>query len=174
LIALKTCIKSLILLAFVVTLIGCVADEQADQVWDIGWKDLVPKSQTFSPERIQFEAIHTGLAVREQYIGSVVPELNGRRVKISAFVSALKGDAGALNELMLVPYFGACIHVPPPPSNQIIYFESAEKPVSVKELNLQRPVSATGILFTDEVHHDVAQAGYRMKIESVEQFDFKQ
>jgi len=172
LIALKTGIKSLIPLAFVVTLIGCIVDEQADQVWDIGWKDLVPESQTFSPERIQFEAIHTGLAVPEQYIGSVVPELNGRRVTITAFISALKGNNDALNELMLVPYFGACIHVPPPPSNQIIYFESDEEPVSVKALNLQRPVLATGTLFTDEVNHDAAQAGYRMKIESVEQFHF--
>jgi uncharacterized protein len=32
-----------------------------------------------------------------------------------------RGPDGLLSEFFLVPYFGACIHVPPPPPNQIVY-----------------------------------------------------
>ena len=31
------------------------------------------------------------------------------------------GKDGLVSEFFLVPYFGACIHVPPPPPNQIVY-----------------------------------------------------
>ena len=34
---------------------------------------------------------------------------------------ALEGDAKTITAFLLVPYFGACIHVPPPPTNQVIY-----------------------------------------------------
>ena len=45
----------------------------------------------------------------------VVAELNGKRVKIGGYVVPLDFDATKVTEFLLVPFVGACIHVPPPP-----------------------------------------------------------
>jgi hypothetical protein len=56
------------------------------------------------------------------------PTLNGAEVKLAGFVVPLERDGDALREFLLVPYFGACIHVPPPPANQIVHVV-ASKPI---------------------------------------------
>ena len=47
--------------------------------------------------------------------------LDGRRVRIPGFVVPLDDaqDEGA--EFLLVPYYGACVHTPPPPPNQMAF-----------------------------------------------------
>jgi hypothetical protein len=51
----------------------------------------------------------------------IVPAINGSRVRIAGFMVPLDGIRGQITEFLLVPYFGACIHTPPPPANQIIH-----------------------------------------------------
>lgn len=52
----------------------------------------------------------------------VNPKLNGSWVRIPGFVVPLEMNPnGTVRKFLLVPYFGACIHVPPPPPNQIVY-----------------------------------------------------
>ena len=50
-------------------------------------------------------------------------QLVGKSIKIPGFAVPLEGDDGFeyIEEFLLVPYFGACIHVPPPPPNQVIH-----------------------------------------------------
>jgi hypothetical protein len=56
----------------------------------------------------------------------VNPELNGNKVRIPGFVIPIEqGDKG-VDEFLLVPYFGACIHTPPPPANQIIHVKLSD------------------------------------------------
>lgn len=50
----------------------------------------------------------------------VVEALDGRQVRLPGFVVPLEMDTTQTREFLLVPYFGACIHVPPPPANQTI------------------------------------------------------
>jgi hypothetical protein len=48
--------------------------------------------------------------------------LADQEVRIPGFIVPLElDDAGKVTEFFLVPYFGACIHVPPPPPNQMVY-----------------------------------------------------
>lgn len=47
--------------------------------------------------------------------------LDGVQVRISGYVVPLAGDMHGLTELLLVPYFDACIHSPPPPANQVVW-----------------------------------------------------
>jgi len=47
--------------------------------------------------------------------------LDGAAVRIPGYVVPLEENSRGLKEFLLVPYFGACIHSPPPPSNQIIH-----------------------------------------------------
>ena len=55
---------------------------------------------------------------------SVVTEFNGKRVRIGGYVVPLDFEATTIKEFLLVPFVGACIHVPPPPANQIVYVKS--------------------------------------------------
>ncbi len=47
--------------------------------------------------------------------------LDGRAVRLAGYVVPLEARAGELREFLLVPYYGACIHSPPPPANQVVH-----------------------------------------------------
>ena len=49
------------------------------------------------------------------------PEIDGKAVRIPGYIVPLDQNSEGLKEMLLVPYYGACIHSPPPPSNQIIH-----------------------------------------------------
>jgi hypothetical protein len=51
----------------------------------------------------------------------VNPALVGQRVRIPGFVVPLEDTKDGIREFLLVPYFGACVHSPPPPANQLIH-----------------------------------------------------
>jgi hypothetical protein len=53
-----------------------------------------------------------------------VTALDGERVKMPGYVVPLEQTKDGLKEFLLVPYFGACIHTPPPPANQIVHVRS--------------------------------------------------
>ena len=62
--------------------------------------------------------------IKEQRIKkafAVVPELNGQQVKLPGYLLPLEFDEKKVTEFLLVPWFGACIHTPPPPPNQIVF-----------------------------------------------------
>ena len=48
-------------------------------------------------------------------------QINNKLVRIPGYALPLEHQGTAVRELLLVPYVGACIHVPPPPANQTIY-----------------------------------------------------
>ena len=95
----------------------------------------------------------------------VVRELNGKRVHIGGYIVPLDFDATRITEFLLVPFVGACIHVPPPPANQIIYVK-AEQGFDVR--GSFDPVWVTGELTVEEVFTGLAETGYRLKAEKVE------
>jgi hypothetical protein len=95
----------------------------------------------------------------------VVAELNGKRVKIGGYVVPLDFEATSVKEFLLVPFVGACIHVPPPPANQIVYVKS-EKGFQVA--GQFDPVWVTGTLKTEPAFTGLADTGYSLDAESVE------
>jgi hypothetical protein len=72
-----------------------------------------------------------------------------------------------VTRFFLVPFFGACIHVPPPPPNQIVYgiFEQGLKLEALYE-----PVWLTGRLTTTLTENDVATAAYAMEVTGVAKY----
>lgn len=95
----------------------------------------------------------------------VVASLDGKRVHIGGYVVPLDFDATRVKEFLLVPFVGACIHVPPPPANQIIYVK-AEKGFDVK--GSFDPVYVTGTLRTEPASTGLADTGYSLDAEMVE------
>lgn len=58
--------------------------------------------------------------------GKASPELdnlNNKMVRIPGFMVPLEDQAQKVAEFLLVPTPQACIHVPPPPSNQMVYIK---------------------------------------------------
>lgn len=95
----------------------------------------------------------------------VVAALDGKRVRIGGYVVALDFDATSIKEFLLVPFVGACIHVPPPPSNQIVYVKAA-KPFDIK--GQFDPVWVTGTMKAETASTGLADAGYTIDAESIE------
>ncbi len=92
----------------------------------------------------------------------IVPELNGQFIKLAGFIVPLEYDFenGTFSEFLLAPYFGACIHVPPPPSNQMVYVKST-KPLDQKWLD--NAVWVEGTMTTEIVNSEYGSASYSMK-----------
>lgn len=95
---------------------------------------------------------------------AVVPSLDGKRVKIGGYVVPLDLDARTVKELLLVPFVGACIHVPPPPSNQVIHVMAQ---TAFKMRDLFDPVWVTGVLTIVQSSTELADASYALAAESV-------
>ena len=101
---------------------------------------------------------------------NVVPELNGMSVRMPGYVVPLDFNAeNKYKEFLLVPYFGACLHTPPPPPNQIV-FVSADPAVSVP--NIQEPFWVEGILTTGEFTTDLASTAYELRLTKIEKYDY--
>jgi hypothetical protein len=54
-------------------------------------------------------------------------KLEGKTVRIPGFVVPLDDFEEEGAEFLLVPYYGACVHTPPPPPNQIVFVQMAGK-----------------------------------------------
>jgi len=94
----------------------------------ISWEDLVPETARGSYKAGPPPAVHdylsgeSGLAAQQPQDFSVNTSLDGRRIRLPGFIVPLELDAeGRVTEFFLVPYYGACIHVPPPAPNQMLY-----------------------------------------------------
>ena len=111
-----------------------LAQEQLDLVvWVVNTLDSLPPrgpdTEEFYREvdeailQLKKEGIDINelMAKRKILQTSIVEELNGQRVRIPGYLLPLEVSATKVTEFLLVPYIGACIHVPPPPPNQIIY-----------------------------------------------------
>ena len=98
----------------------------------------------------------------------VVEALDGERVKIPGFVVPLEMDTKAIREFLLVPYFGACIHVPPPPANQIVYVKVAEdNPYHGAQFDI---VWVTGTLRVEHTSSEMGEAGYSIQAMLIEPY----
>lgn len=96
----------------------------------------------------------------------VISEMDGKRVRIPGFVVPIETNEDQLvTEFFIVPYFGACLHMPPPPPNQIIY---ATYPQGVEQPTLYEPFWLSGELKTEITTNDIAQAAYEMRVVSYE------
>lgn len=97
----------------------------------------------------------------------VVPELNGQKIRMAGFLVRLEGDDKHIREFLLVPYFGACIHVPPPPSNQVVHV-IPERPVPAGQDMVAVWVGGTISLAAAKT--GLGDAGYRIKAVKVEPY----
>ena len=99
----------------------------------------------------------------------IVHELDNQLVKIAGFIVPLDFDfdSETFQNFLLVPYFGACIHTPPPPSNQIVHVTSK---TALNQEWLDYAVWASGLLTTQSKDSQQGFAGYSMHDVSLEEY----
>ncbi|MCG7894039.1 MAG: hypothetical protein B6D70_14115 [gamma proteobacterium symbiont of Stewartia floridana] len=102
-------------------------------------------------------------------VAPVVESLDGKRIRIPGFVVPLEGDGKKLSEFLLVPYYGACIHVPPPPANQTVYVKVPKRDAKIRQAF--DTVWVTGVLSAKSFDSDLATAGYQLQAEEVAPYD---
>ena len=94
-----------------------------------------------------------------------IKELNGLKVKIAGYIVPVEVDGDSqMSEFFIVPYFGACIHVPPPPPNQIILARLA-KPIPVTEIYDAYWIEGT--LNVEQIKNDIAASAYTLTTDKV-------
>lgn len=93
---------------------------------EIGWDDLMPKAWDPASEFKKLDLAklsdddpraRDALAKMRALMANapVEPSLNGTAIRLAGFIVPLEEKNHRISELLLVPYFGGCIHVPPPP-----------------------------------------------------------
>lgn len=94
------------------------------------------------------------------------PAMNGVEVKIPGFIVPLEENKGEITEFLLVPYFGACIHTPPPPANQILHV----RPQQGAKFRAMDTVWVTGKLQTVRNDSMMGVSGYHVTAQSVTRY----
>ena len=119
---------------------------------EITWSDLVPWTNVFTPNEVKFNK-----------------KLDGKTVKIPGYIVPLDHIGFGVVEFMLVPFIGACIHVPPPPPNQLIYV-TTEKPWDA--MTLWEPIWVTGTIIVKAQTNIWAETGYQISADEIEFYDY--
>ena len=149
----------------------------------LNWEDLVPED--FRSENVaakyqqEIQDAKEGSKEERELFKKIMGELNdagpnlalnGKKVRIPGFVSPLDNNGEVVGDFLLVPYFGSCIHSPPPPVNQTVMV-SPEEGKSVPLSTISRPVWVVGELEAKEVTTDLATAGYQIKNAEIEPYE---
>ena len=99
---------------------------------------------------------------------SIKPEMDQKKVRVPGFIVPLEfNDEQIITEFFLVPYFGACIHMPPPPPNQIVY---VKYPKGLILEALHHPFWISGTLKTSLIENDMATAAYALDMDNYEAY----
>lgn len=134
---------------------------------EIDWLALMPADEVKALEDMNNSLSHFGNGPEMSFTSErVVEAMNGVKGKLGGYIVPLNVDAnGRMIDMFLVPYFGACIHMPPPPPNQIIYIKPKE-PMPMTEI--WDAYWIHGTLRTKREHNGTATAAYTMEMERFE------
>lgn len=96
-------------------------------------------------------------------------KLNGQTVRVPGFMVPLEDWEQQVTEFILVPYFGACIHVPPPPPNQMAHVLMTKN--QKVEVNLWDPVWVIGTLKIENVESPYGVVGFQVGAEKLAPYE---
>jgi hypothetical protein len=153
----------------------------AERYREVKWDELI--SPSWNPEAIvkslnldmmldsDSRAIAAMERLKEEWSKAPAnPALDGAQVKLAGFVVPLEREGNALREFLLVPYFGACIHVPPPPANQIVHVVS---PKPIPNTATMDAVWVSGKLALFPTKTQMGNSSYRLQAALVEAYQKK-
>lgn len=162
--------------------VAVVSPVSAAEPREISWDDLVPAdwdpSKSFEDLKDLTRLPDSDQRVQKLYDrmrevwdnAPTVRSLSGKAVKLPGYLVPLERDKAGMREFLLVPYFGACIHTPPPPANQIIHVRSA---TPIKNLRSMDAIWVSGTLGLERNNSEMGVSGYSMTANSVVKYKIK-
>lgn len=172
----RTVWKNTLWLAFSTLLLSSLAvTVQAREATEIQWDDLMPANFSYKTLRDQIDFSQYDLSSLSdddpeaqrlysdmtQALASapVVDALGGAHIKLAGFVVPLEMDGDSVYSFLLVPYYGACIHTPPPPSNQIVFVQTQG---GYEMGPMDEPVYVSGTLMIEAQQSELGSSGYTL------------
>ena len=148
----------------------------------IGWQTLLPDAEknvlnayqntpdaSFSEQLFRSLQASSDKAYQSALQSTkIVDELIGEAVSISGFVVPIDvRDDRTIKHFFLVPYYGACIHFPPPPPNQMIFVRLGE---GFSLDSIETPVTITGRLQQGLFEDPLGTSAYMMQVSRIDAF----
>jgi hypothetical protein len=127
---------------------------------------LMPTGQTGQPPSVTWSTLKTLNA--SQPI-SPARALNGKKVSIPGFMVPLEDEADQVTEFILVPFSGACIHVPPPPPNQMVYVKLTRS--QKVKMSFTEPILVSGTLHVATVQSPYGDISFNMDGDTVQPYE---
>jgi len=158
-----------LLVMFATTTPAWAVEDARGEARQITWDDLLPEG--WIPPSVSVDHFFDAAPPQSTPMADVpvVTALDGQRIKLPGYLVPLTLEGEKLKDFLMVPYFGACIHVPPPPPNQVV-FVSLPEAVAVEDP--YGPHWVTGVLHTTTSSTELAEAAYTLSGELVEVFDW--
>jgi hypothetical protein len=141
----------------------------ADDYIDLEWTDLIPERQTTLPLVVQEMIQHDQLPLSSDQPASsgVRTDWNGQIVRLPGFIVPIDYSGTGVTAFILVPYVGACVHVPPPPANQLV-FVTSETPYETE--GLFEAVNVIGMFGVSSMTTHLAVIGYALSAYRIEPY----
>ena len=144
----------------------------ANPFQEITWDDLIPAGTPYG------EIVGPGVIDEQndywnpQYDANgqkLNTRLDGKSVKLPGYIIPFDSTSRGVTSFMLVPYVGACIHVPPPPPNQLVFVTTSEP---WPNESLWDPVWVFGTLSATPMTTQIADVGYQITAERMEIYEW--
>ncbi|MEO0771505.1 MAG: DUF3299 domain-containing protein, partial [Cyanobacteria bacterium J06649_4] len=159
------------------------AEENPPAPDSIEAEEIRQLEQSFADEGLDADALLVHAEDARAYWQSKSQATNadfeGRSVQLSGYILPLGDDADSrqserVSEFLLVPFVGACIHVPPPAPNQMVYVKPTE---AIANPGLFSLVQLTGELRSQNSTHEIFRVdgsrtvtvSYAMSLEAIAQ-----
>lgn len=95
-----------------------------------------------------------------------IPIFNDKAIRIPGFVVPLEQNEGQqVTEFFIVPYFGACLHMPPPPPNQIIHVTYKD---GLTLESLEQPFWFEGTVKIETQQRSLGTSAYTLQLDQYE------
>lgn len=147
------------------TLVANVA--RAEDYIDLDWEDLLPEDTSTIPNALRGLLPHDEqmpLSSQQPESSGVRTDWNGQIVRIPGFIVPIDYKGTGVTAFILVPYVGACVHVPPPPANQLVFVTTS---TPYESDGLFEPVNVIGMFGVSSLNTHLAEIGYALSADEI-------
>ncbi|WP_158768383.1 DUF3299 domain-containing protein [Paraglaciecola sp. L1A13] len=148
----------------------------------IGWRNLLPNSDQSVLAKYQSNnekslSEQVALSIKSStdqayqsalYSTDVVEQIIGQHVSISGYIVPIDlNEDRSVKRFFLVPYYGACIHYPPPPPNQMIYVDLID---GFSKIMMSQAFTLTGVLEKGLFEDHQGTSAYKLNLSEIKEF----